>query len=255
MTAGVLVVSVHSFRGGTGKSNLTANLAVHLAQRGLQVGVVDTDVQSPGIHILFGLRGAAVVASLNDYLFGTRSIVDVARDVTPEGIGGAIHLVASSVEPGQITRVLREGYDAELLVRGLRDFVDAFALDVLLVDTHPGLGEETLLSVAISDTVLVVLRPDQQDYEGTAVLLDVADGLQVPTTALVVNKVPVGHDTEDVRRRVQDAYATEVVAVLPHDEDMMVLASGGVFSLRYPDHDLTAALAEVATFVSDGAGR
>ena len=49
------IVSVHSYRGGTGKSNTTANLAALLALNGRRVGVVDTDIQSPGIHILFGL--------------------------------------------------------------------------------------------------------------------------------------------------------------------------------------------------------
>jgi MinD-like ATPase involved in chromosome partitioning or flagellar assembly len=40
------LVAVHSFRGGTGKSNVTANLATLLAWTGKQVGVVDTDLQS-----------------------------------------------------------------------------------------------------------------------------------------------------------------------------------------------------------------
>ena len=48
------IMSVHSFRGGTGKSNTTANLAAFLALRGLRIGVVDTDIMSPGIHVLFG---------------------------------------------------------------------------------------------------------------------------------------------------------------------------------------------------------
>ena len=50
------VISVHSFRGGTGKSNIAASLATALALQGRRVAVVDTDIQSPGIHILFGLR-------------------------------------------------------------------------------------------------------------------------------------------------------------------------------------------------------
>jgi septum site-determining protein MinD len=49
------IVSVHSFRGGTGKSNTTANLAALLPRKGHRVGVVDTDIASPGIHVLFGL--------------------------------------------------------------------------------------------------------------------------------------------------------------------------------------------------------
>jgi len=62
------IISVHSFRGGTGKSNLSANLAALYALAGKRVGVVDTDIQSPGIHILFGLQETATAHALNDYL-------------------------------------------------------------------------------------------------------------------------------------------------------------------------------------------
>jgi MinD-like ATPase involved in chromosome partitioning or flagellar assembly len=60
-------VSIHSFRGGTGKSNTTANLAALVAASGRRVGVVDTDVASPGIHVLFGLDEERIAHSLNDY--------------------------------------------------------------------------------------------------------------------------------------------------------------------------------------------
>ena len=60
------IISVHSFRGGTGKSNLTANLAATLALKGKRVGVVDTDIQSPGIHVIFGLDEDTMNYSLND---------------------------------------------------------------------------------------------------------------------------------------------------------------------------------------------
>ena len=41
------LIAVHSFRGGTGKSNITANIATLLATEGKRVGIVDLDVQSP----------------------------------------------------------------------------------------------------------------------------------------------------------------------------------------------------------------
>jgi MinD-like ATPase involved in chromosome partitioning or flagellar assembly len=63
------IVSIHSFRGGTGKSNTTANVATLLSLMGKRVGVIDTDIQSPGIHILFGMTGESVNVALNDYLW------------------------------------------------------------------------------------------------------------------------------------------------------------------------------------------
>ena len=133
------IVSLHSFRGGTGKSNTTANLAAILAGQGRRVGVIDTDIQSPGIHVLFGLAGDEISASLNDFLWHDRPIEEAARDVTPAGPtgGGRVYLIPSSIKPGEITRVLREGYDAQRLTHGLRRLVDELRLDVLMIDTHP----------------------------------------------------------------------------------------------------------------------
>ena len=244
------IVSIHSFRGGTGKSNTTANLATLLAVEGRRVGVIDTDIQSPGIHVLFGLAGDQIVASLNDFLWRGRAIEDAARDVTPNlgdaASPGRVFLIPSSIKPGEITRVLREGYDAQRLTQGLRRLVTELRLDVLLIDTHPGLNEETLLSLVISHVLLIVLRPDQQDYEGTGVTVKVAQELQVPRMMLVVNKTPPILDPEAVRRKVEEAYACRVAAVLPHADEMMNLASEGIFVVRYPAHPMTSLYKQIA---------
>jgi MinD-like ATPase involved in chromosome partitioning or flagellar assembly len=236
------IISVHSFRGGTGKSNTTANLATLLAAEGQKVGIVDTDIQSPGIHVLFGLTDDDMPHSLNDYLWGKCEIQQAALDVTPKlgaSLRGQIFLIPSSVKAGEIARVLREGYDVGLLNDGFRTLIDQMGLDVLMIDTHPGLNEETLLSIAISDALLIILRPDQQDYQGTGVTVEVARKLDVPRLLLMVNKVPTVFNFDEVRSRVTQTYQCEVAAVIPHSDEMMTLASAGVFVLRYPDHPVT----------------
>jgi MinD-like ATPase involved in chromosome partitioning or flagellar assembly len=170
-----IIISVHSFRGGTGKSNTTASLAALLAISGNRVGVVDTDIQSPGIHVLFGLDEMAMTFALNDYLWGKCAIEQAAVDVTDQlktPMSGRIFLIPSSLKAGEIARVLREGYDVGLLSEGFQQLITALELDVLIIDTHPGLNEETLLSIAISDSLALILRPDSQDYQGTGVTVD-----------------------------------------------------------------------------------
>jgi septum site-determining protein MinD len=236
------IISLHSYRGGTGKSNTTANIAALLASDGRRVGVVDTDIQSPGIHILFGLAGEQVSYTLNDYLWGKCDIPQTAHDVSANlgaGLKGKLYLIPSSIRPGEITRVLREGYDAQLLTQGFRRLVDELGLDVLLIDTHPGLGEQTLLSMVISHTLTIILRPDQQDYEGTGVTIQVARRLKVPKMVMIVNKVPATFDTSAVKAQVEQAYGCPVIAIFPHSDELMALASGGIFALRYPDSPVT----------------
>jgi septum site-determining protein MinD len=235
------IVSVHSFRGGTGKSNTTANLAAYYASTGRRVGVIDTDIQSPGIHVLFSLDPSEVEFSLNDFLWGRGPIERAAHDVTKRlggRVDGKVFLIPSSLRTGEITRVLRDGYDVSLLHEGLRALVRQLTLDVLLIDTHPGLNEETLLSVAVSDALLIILRPDHQDYQGTGVTVEVARSLEVPRILLAVNKVPPQFELEEVRQRVQETYGCEVAAVIPHSDELMTLASAGVFLMRFPDAPL-----------------
>ena len=243
------IVSVHSFRGGTGKSNTCANLAAQLATAGKRVGVIDADIQSPGIHVLFGLAGEELPGSLNDFLWHDRPINEVAMDVTERQgvpISGRLVLIPSSMQPGEIALVLREGYDAQRLTEGLRELVASLDLDVLLIDTHPGLNEETLLSLVISQTLLVIMRPDRQDYEGTGITIRVASELQVPRIAILVNKAPLDLAPETVAASVREAYGAEVLDVLPHSDELMGLASEGVFSLRYPDHPLSQRYRDIA---------
>ncbi|MBX3024813.1 MinD/ParA family protein [bacterium] len=247
------IVSIHSFRGGTGKSNISANLAVLMAMQGKRVGVVDTDVQSPGIHVLFGFDEDRIQRALNDYLWGRCAIEETAYDVGGVLAGvpaipasTALFLIPSSLRTGEIARVLREGYDVARLNDGFRELQEALRLDYLFIDTHPGVNEETLLSIAISDALVIVLRADHQDYQGTAVTVDLAKRLETPRIMLVVNKVLPPIDTAAVTERIGASYGVPVAGVLPLSEDMVRLASSGVFALAHPEHQVTDVLRGVA---------
>jgi MinD-like ATPase involved in chromosome partitioning or flagellar assembly len=119
-------------------------------------------------------------------------------------------------------------------------------LDYLLIDTHPGLNEETLLSLVISNTLLIVMRPDQQDYEGTGITVRVAQELKVPRILLLVNKAPSSLEPKALAQQVAQAYGCQVVAVLPHSDEMMELASRGLFSLTHPSHPIAEQYREIA---------
>jgi MinD-like ATPase involved in chromosome partitioning or flagellar assembly len=253
------IISVHSFRGGTGKSNLTANIAVAIASQGKRVGIVDTDIQSPGIHVIFGLDEDKITHSLNDYLWGNCRLEQTAYDVTQDlktatgaaAIAGKIFLVPSSLKAGEIAKVLREGFDVGMLNDGFQELIERFKLDFLFIDTHPGLNEETLLSIAISDAMVVILRPDRQDFLGTAVTLEVARKLDVPKLLLLVNKMPQAFDRDTIQQQVEANYSATVGGLFQENDEMLQLASNGIFCLHYPDHAFTQEVHKVAKKLMD----
>ncbi len=242
------IVSIHSYRGGTGKSNISASVASLVARAGYRVAVVDTDIQSPGIHLLFGLAEPPEGTTLNDFLWGRCEIGQAAHRLD-SGDSGALYVVPSSIKTNEIARILREGYDVGRLNEGFRNLVRDLKLDFLFIDTHPGLNEETLMSIAISDQLFIVLRPDRQDFQGTGVTVEVARKLGVPELYLVLNKVPAAFDPEPLRDQVEEAYDGPVIAVLPHSDEMMQLSSDGVFALEFPGHPLTRELETMAATV------
>src|SRR5206468_8575285 len=123
-----------------------------------------------------------------------------------EPVPGTLHLVPSSIRANEIARVLRQGINVERLKDSFKDLSSALQLDYLFVDTHPGLNEETLLSIAISDLLVLILRPDRQDFQGTAVTVEVARKLDVPELLLVVNKALPAMEAAGLRQRVEQLY-------------------------------------------------
>ena len=249
------VVSIHSYRGGTGKSNFTANLSTTVALQGYRVGVVDTDVPSPGIHNLFCLEPEQMVKTLNNYLWGEIPIEEAAYDVSANvGVEGAgkLFLIPSSVKADNIARILKDGYDVKLLNNGFRSFVKALELDYLFIDTHPGLSKETFLSIAISHILILILRPDKQDYQGTAITVDVARQLKVRKMLLAINKAHSKLNLQTLKQKAEETYGETVAGVFPLSEDMAQLASEGVFCVKYPEHMLSKEFCKVAQQIIEG---
>ncbi len=241
------IVSIHSFRGGTGKSNIAANLAAIAALDGKRVAVIDTDVASPGIHVIFGLGREKIEHTLNDYLRGECEITDACIDMTSRlGIkSGKLFLIPSSMSATDITRILREGYEVSDLKNGFNEIIKARNLDYLIIDTHPGLDRETLLSMATADYLFVVARVDQQDLLGTAATLSVARKLQVPEIRIVINKKPSIYEDDKIIKTVEEKFKAKVVSVIPLLPLLIEAGSRYIIVLKHPDNLFTRCIEDI----------
>jgi MinD-like ATPase involved in chromosome partitioning or flagellar assembly len=250
------IISIHSFRRGAGKSTLAVNLAALLAGAGQRVGLVDADLSAPSLHWLFGLNSAETDFNLNDYLLDQRSIVKIARDMTAQlgpDAQGHLYLVPASDDALQISRILHEGFDTDLLNTGCQQLISELALDTLLVDTHAGLDQETLAAMAMSDALIIMMRTDKHDYQGTAVTLDVARQLEVPDISIIVNLVPEHFDLAEVAREAEHTYKCPIDAVLPFSEEVLTHSDASVFALNHPHHSVTALFQQVAARLAKSA--
>ncbi|MBW5483657.1 MinD/ParA family ATP-binding protein [Streptomyces bambusae] len=224
-------IVVHSHRGGTGKSTVLANLALLLAAEGRRVGVVDTDIQSPTLDLLFRLPPGD--GSLTDYLLGRCEIEAAAQRA---GVPG-LYVVPGRTGIAGLREIMATGYDVGLLPEGFDRLVEHFALDVLLLDTHSGLGNETVAAMASADTLVIMARADRIDLCGMEETLSLAGRLAC-RRVLVMSMAPEGTDRERVRRLAEEVYRAPLAGLLPYAPEMAALYGERIFAEARPDHPL-----------------
>ena len=146
--AGMQVIAVASGKGGVGKTNLVANLAIALQRRGRRVVVIDADLGLANLDTLLGLTPHA---TLRQVLRGECAIGDVLVD-GPSGI--RIVPAASGYE--DLTR-LSDGQRLTLLEQV--DSLDG-EFDVLLIDTGAGISANVTFFATAAQETLVVVTPE-----------------------------------------------------------------------------------------------
>ncbi|MCB2171649.1 MinD/ParA family protein [archaeon] len=248
----MFVLSIHSYRGGTGKSTTTANVAAALASLGYKVATVDLDLSSPGLHVIYNVNQSDLNHTLNDYIYDRCSLKECVVDITNElGIpNGKLMFVGSSMKPEEISQLMKKDYEESFYKQIAHDMEKELNLDYLIFDTHPGIVEDTILAVLSSDISLVLMRMDRQDISGTFLLTKVLRRMN-KVYYVLLNMVPpelakMPELTEDVSKAIQ----SPVLTFFPFQNDVLSHRSKGVFMLNHPTHPYSQGIQKVAKIIS-----
>jgi septum site-determining protein MinD len=248
----MFVLSIHSYRGGTGKSTTTANIAAALASLGYKVATVDLDLSSPGLHVIYNVNQSDLSHTLNDYIYNRCSLKECVVDITNDlGIpNGKLMFVGSSMKPEEISQLMKKDYEESFYKQIANEMEKELNLDYLIFDTHPGIVEDTILAVLSSDISLVLMRMDRQDISGTFLLTKVLRRMN-KVYYVLLNMVPpelakMPELTEDVSKAIQ----SPVLTFFPFQNDVLSHRSKGVFMLNHPTHPYSQGIQKVAKIIS-----
>jgi flagellar biosynthesis protein FlhG len=172
------VIAVTSGKGGVGKTNLTANLAVLAARRGKRVLIIDADLGLANVEILFGLKPRHHVGAVLD---GSRTI----EEVLVEGPAGVSILAGGS---GEQSLSNLAGEEKLRLCAALDQVEDRF--DLVLVDSGAGIGDNVLFFVGAAQEALLVVSPEPTSIiDAYAVVKVLSQQAGVDQFHVVVNPV------------------------------------------------------------------
>ncbi len=246
-------IAVHSYKGGTGKSTLTANIAVALALKGRRVGVMDMDLEGPGLHVFFDIDPDKLRFTLNDVLAGVcppeAACVRMSEKFSLNG--GELYYSPASVKVSEIMRTLKTGFELDQFANTIKRLQEKFGLHYLLIDTHPGIQHDTLLALGVCDHQLIVSRIDQQDIFGTGVLIEISSTFEKPVH-LILNMIPPRVRESEVlkfARTLSAHFAVDMSGWIPFSEEVIGSLSRTVLMLKHSKNGITSRFRQLAESV------
>ena len=170
------MIAISSGKGGVGKSTVTANVAVALAQAGLKVGVVDADIYGPSIPGMLGIAADAPPAMSAD------------GKVIPSEAFGLKVISMAMLSDDDKPAILRGPMVTKYLQMFVRQ-VDWGPLDVLLLDLPPGTGDIqlTLAQAFPLSGAVVVSTPQDVSLKIARQGLRMMEQVNVPILGVVEN--------------------------------------------------------------------
>jgi|SRR5690554_163953 len=144
----VQVIAVTGGKGGVGKSNVSINLAIGLANLGRRVVMLDADLGLSNIDILLGLNAKSTIENV---LQGECSL----RDVLVNGPGG-IKVVPASSGTQRLTHLNSQEHAG--IIQAFSDLGDN--MDVLIIDTAAGISDGVMSFVQASQEVILVVTDE-----------------------------------------------------------------------------------------------
>lgn len=251
------IVSLYSYRGGTGRSTTAANVARLLAADGARVAVVDTALQYPSLHTLFGIDRLPEWTSFTDYLLGRCSLWDVVREVPlresgPVGTSGRLFALPACNLPYKLEIIQTRGYDIGMLGDAFKLLSEELDLDHLILDTSAGLSNETTVALAAGQTVLTLARADRVDLVSARPNAEVVRSLSRGRLMLVLSRAP-GGDANALVEQIEQAYGLPVTTALPSAAEAAEVSGELLFVEAFPEHPLTASYRKIAEALVEAA--
>lgn len=198
-------ITIVSGKGGVGKTSITANLGIALAQRGVSVCLVDADIAMANLSLLLGMQSSPI--TLHDVLLGEAGVQDAIYD-GPNGL----KLIPSGLSLENYRRV-----DADRLASVIKAIQHKF--DFVLLDGPAGIEKSVLASIAATEECLLIATPDSPSIADVLKTKIVAQRLGSKPLGVVLNMVHY-EKGEISKEEVSRMMELPVYAAVPYDDEM-----------------------------------
>jgi len=252
-------IAFHSYKGGTGKTTLIANIAALFAKNGSNVGLLDFDLYAPSLVSYFRKKPNLF---LNDVLSGKCPISDIIFDIGPELKLKGRFLVGFSSPRKEDVNDIEVNRDTKWqlqavgrFLKGRQDLFDKYKLDYLFLDTSPGIRYWSINVLATANLLFMLAKDSDMDVEGTRKMInDIYDSLTRFGSKyyMILNKVPGASqqiNSPEEKAWISDierVVGAQVVGSIPCFCDIQFSRHEFLFSTMKPEHPFSLRLNNLA---------
>jgi septum site-determining protein MinD len=252
-------ISIHSSRGGTGKTVIATNLAAIYAIKGLNVALLDLDFRAPSLADVFskGIRDP-IKHWLNDFLDGRCKAEQVLTDVSEAyGLKGKLllGLANPAIEAIRNTMEKSGAWEVTAVKRlfSLRSTLfEDMDIDCCFIDTSPGVQYTSINAVVSSDISVVVATLDSLELKGLKNMLGELYDAFAKRTVVLINKVfPEtrvwsSDEQKNVISEMEKVLKHPVIGAIPCYCDVLQAKRTSLLAVDKPYHPFLRNLEEIA---------
>jgi chromosome partitioning protein len=263
-------LAFHSYKGGTGKTTLIANLAALYAMKGMNVCLLDFDLYAPSLVMYFRKKPTTYLNALLrgglDQPSGRVDSSSLITDVSSElGLKGKLLLGFSSFNKEDISEIEFQ-HDQKWQLKAIKRFQSfknqlfhEHEIDCLLLDTSPGIRYWSINALAMANMLFLVMKTSDMDIEGTKKMVnDIYDVLVRYGKSkyfIVLNKVPDISNADGIYRdlteltwsgELQKDIGTQVVGSVPCCCDVQFSKHEFLYAIKNPQHPFSRKVIELS---------
>jgi len=238
-----MIISIVSGKGGVGKTTITANLWLALAEVGKDVLIIDVDIDMPNLSLVLGVKETG--PTLHDVLRGEAELEDaiVGKGIDEMELGGTVLVLPASLALEKLKYV--EADRLKEVFMAIPDFAD-----FVLVDSAPGLGKGALASICYSDRIILVATPEIPAISDNLRTIEIAKKLNAKIKGFILNHY--SKETAIVgAQEMETLFNAPCLGVIPEDKRIRACtASGRPFFLDYPKIEASFTLRRIASMLA-----